>query len=163
MTGLASAVLVVVDVQVGFVRSTSQRAVPVIADLVARWQAAGGDTVFTRYLNHPGSQFERLIGWSAMQPSSPEIELAPELQDAGKRATAIIDKHTYSSLTPELVGLIREHGWTDLYVCGIATESCVLKTAVDAFKAKLTPWVITDASASRGGSSARVSSSRRLK
>ncbi|MET8146633.1 isochorismatase family protein [Sphaerisporangium sp. NPDC005288] len=36
-------------------------------------------------------------------------------------------------------------------MCGIATESCVLKTAADAFERNLTPWVIEDASASHAG------------
>jgi hypothetical protein len=34
----------------------------------------------------------------------------------------------------------------DLYVCGIATESCALKTVVDAFERDITPWWIQEAS-----------------
>lgn len=30
-------------------------------------------------------------------------------------------------------------------VCGIATDFCVLKTAIDTFERNLTPWVIEDA------------------
>ncbi|WP_369183522.1 isochorismatase family protein [Streptomyces sp. Y1] len=46
------------------------------------------------------------------------------------------------------------HGGTDLYICGIATESCVLKTAVDAFERDLTPWLLEDAVASHAGQAA---------
>jgi nicotinamidase-related amidase len=36
-------------------------------------------------------------------------------------------------------------------ICGIAIESCVCKTAVDAFERNLTPWVLVDACASHAG------------
>lgn len=144
-------VLIVVDVQNGFVRDKSRHVVPVVVDLVARWQAAGGDSVFTRYLNHPGSAYERLIGWSGLM-RSPDIDIAPELQPYADEATAIVDKHAYGLFNdPGGSALVAEHGWTDLYICGIATESCVLATALGAFEQDLTPWVVEDASASHAG------------
>jgi nicotinamidase-related amidase len=147
-------VLVVVDVQNGFVRDASRHVVPVIADLVDRWQAAGLDLVFTRYINSPGSKFERLFGWTDLQ-GPPETDIVPELTAQTRRATAIVDKHIYSLFTSHGCELIRRHGWTDLYICGIATESCVLKTAADAFEQDhLTPWIIEDASASHAGPAA---------
>ena len=42
-------------------------------------------------------------------------------------------------------------GWQNLVICGIATESCVCKTAVDAFERGFTPWVLTDAIARHAG------------
>jgi nicotinamidase-related amidase len=146
-----SAVLVVVDMQNGFISDGSASVVPVVVDLVDRWQRASGDVVFTRYRNYPGSPFERLIHWSKLR-SSPQIDIVDELRAQAQRATAIVDKRIYSMFTEEGAALVRHHGWTDLYICGIATESCVLKTAVDAFEQDLTPWVIEDASASHAGS-----------
>jgi nicotinamidase-related amidase len=35
--------------------------------------------------------------------------------------------------------------------CGIATESCALKSAADAFEHGYAPWLLTDASASDAG------------
>ncbi|MEV0197375.1 cysteine hydrolase [Nonomuraea sp. NPDC050691] len=148
-----TAVLVVVDVQNGFVREESVHVVPVIADLVRRWQASGGDVVFTRYLNYAGSNFEKLFNWSKLM-ESPETDIVPVLAPYAQKATAIVDKTTYTLFNKEGTALVREHGWTDLYVCGIATESCVLKTAVDAFELDLTPWLIEDASASHAGPAA---------
>jgi nicotinamidase-related amidase len=55
-------VLVVVDVQNGFITEHSKPVIPIIVDLVRRWQAAHGDVVFSRYLNYAGSPFERLLG-----------------------------------------------------------------------------------------------------
>lgn len=146
-----SAVLVVVDVQNGFVREESRYVVPLIVDLVNRWQAAGGDVVFTRYINYQGSPFERLVKWVELM-DSPQIDIAPELLPYAEKATAIIDKRMYSLFADDKgKALVSERGWRDIYVCGIATESCVLKTAVDAFELDLTPWLIEDASASHAG------------
>lgn len=144
-------VLVAVDVQNGFVREESAYVVPRIVDLVQRWQAAGGDTVFTRYVNQPGSLFETLIGWSELM-GPPQTDIVDELAPYAAQATAVVDKHEYGLLNnAEGAALIKEHGWTDLYVCGIATESCVLATALGAFEIGLVPWLVEDASATHAG------------
>lgn len=142
-----TSVLVVVDVQNGFISDVSRPVIGVIGSLVARWQRNGGSTIFTRYINYPGSQFERLVKWTKLQ-KSPEIDLVAELIPYVESATAVIDKGIYSLFTDEGESIIVKNGWTDLYVCGIDTESCVLKTAVDAFERGLTPWVLADACAS---------------
>ncbi len=143
-------VLVVVDVQNGFITEHSKHVVPVIADLVRRWQAAAMDIVFTRYLNYTGSPFERLMGWTRMV-TAPETDLAPEVASLVSPRASVVDKYIYSLFTADGTALVHERGWTDLYICGIATESCVLKTAVDAFERDLTPWILEDACASHAG------------
>ncbi len=145
-----SSVLIVIDVQNGFLTEHSQPVVPVIVELVQRWQAAGGDTVFTRYLNFPGSQYERLLGWTELC-ESPATDIVDELAPYAGKATAIVDKTIYTLFNEEGAALVKERAWTDLYICGIDTNSCVLKTAVDAFEQDLTPWIVTDASASHSG------------
>ncbi|MDQ3763518.1 MAG: cysteine hydrolase [Actinomycetota bacterium] len=148
-------VLVVVDVQNGFITEHSKPVIPVIVDLVRRWQAADGDIIFSRYLNYADSQFERLIGWTKMT-HGPEIELVTELAPYIGPSIPIVDKYIYTLFTPEGTRLVDEHGWTDLYVCGIDTDICVLKTAVDAFERNLTPWVLKDACASHAGPKAHT-------
>lgn len=143
-------VLVVVDVQNGFVTEHSAHVVPVIAELVQEWLDAGRDVVFTRYLNFPGSQFETIMGWTKLM-GSPEIDIVDELQELSKKSLAIIDKKIYTMFNDEGTALARERGWTDMYVCGIDTEVCVLKTAVDAFEHRVRAWLLTDASASHSG------------
>lgn len=143
-------VLVVVDVQNGFITEHSKPVVPVIVGLVHRWQAAHGDVMFSRYRNHAGSPFERLMGWTKMI-DGPETDLIDELAPYVGAQTPVLDKCIYSLFTPEGTHLINERGWTDLYLCGIDTDMCVLKTAVDAFERDLTPWVLEDACASHVG------------
>jgi nicotinamidase-related amidase len=153
---VASTALVVVDVQNGFVTEFSRPIVPTVADLVERWQAAGGAVVFTRYLNYEGSPFERIIRWYALR-DSPETDLVPELLPyVGDERAVVFDKRIYSLFTPEGAEFVRAAGWTDLVFCGIATESCVLKSAVDAFELGYTPWILQDASASHAGPAAHA-------
>lgn len=148
-------VLVVVDVQNGFITEHSQPVVPVIVDLAHRWQAAGGDVVFSRYLNYAGSPFERIMGWTRMA-DGPETELVNELTPYVGPNTPVVDKYIYTLFTPEGTHLVQDRGWTDLYICGIDTDICVLKTAVDAFEHNLTPWILRDACASHAGPEAHA-------
>ncbi len=80
----------------------------------------------------------------------PDTDLVPELAPQAHQSV-IVDKDTYSALTPKFADLTRRDRVTDLVICGIDTDLCVLKTALDAFEHGLTPWVVTDASASTGG------------
>ncbi|NAS22390.1 isochorismatase family protein [Herbidospora sp. NEAU-GS84] len=148
-----SSVLVIIDAQNGFITEHSKPAISVIASLVDRWQASGGSVVFTRYINYDGSPYERLIRWSKVK-SSPEIDIVPELLPMADKATAVLDKTIYSFFSEEGDRLAQEYGWKDFYVCGLDTESCVLKTVVDAFERDCTPWLIADASASHAGQAA---------
>ncbi len=141
--------------QNGFVSSKSTPVVPRVGELVRCWEAAGGAIVFTRFVNHPGSPYERLINWSRMQ-TAPETTIVDELTGAAERAVAIVEKPIYSLFTAAGTKLVEQHGWTDLVLCGIATESCVLKTACDAFERNLTPWIVTDACLSHAGQEAHA-------
>ncbi|MCL7457756.1 cysteine hydrolase [Micromonospora sp. MSM11] len=120
--------------------------------MVERWQHGGGDVVFTRYFNYPGP-FECLIHWAKYQ-TAPETDIVTELQPYAEQATAIVDKRIYSLFDDRGAEVVAKRGWTDLCVCGIATESCVLKTVVDAFERNLTPWLIEGASISHAGQKA---------
>jgi nicotinamidase-related amidase len=142
--------LVVIDMQNGFLNERSNHVVAPVVDLVEHWEHAGGDTLFTRYLNYPGSPYERLIRWSRLQ-SSPEIDIVDKLVPYAQRSRVVIDKTIYSLFNDEGTAIVRDGGWTDLIFCGVATDGCVLKSAVDAFELGYTPWVVRDACASHAG------------
>lgn len=146
---LQASVLLIVDVQNGFVTGDTQHVVPAIINLAQRWNQAGGSTVFSRYFNYPGSSFERLVNWRQLY-SPPETDIANGLAPYAERSTTI-NKETYSAFTDDLRKLVRHHGWSNIVVCGIDTDLCVLTTVFDAFDSGLTPWVVTDCSASTGG------------
>ncbi|MGL4340320.1 MAG: isochorismatase family cysteine hydrolase [Rhodoglobus sp.] len=146
----SDSVLVVVDVQNGFITPHSAHIVPVITDLIQQWAGMGQPYVLTRFINEPGSPFESILDWHRLT-REPETEIVPELVPFIPGAVAVIDKPIYSLFTPEGTRLVRQRGWHNIIVAGIATESCVLKTAADAFELGLTPWIVEDASFSHAG------------
>lgn len=145
---LDTAALLVVDAQNGFVNEHSAPVIPVILDLATRWADTGRPTVFTRYWNYAGSPYETLIGWRALY-GPPETDIVSQLVPLTSGSNArTLDKTTYTALTDEGLALLSELGVTDLVICGIATDACVLKTALDAFERGYVPWVVRDAVAS---------------
>lgn len=147
--------LVVVDVQNGFVNEKSQHVVEPISCFVQDWIDAGKKVVFTRFINLPGSQWEKLIGWTRLC-DSPEIDLHPNILFAVKDSDTVrvIDKYSYSSFTPELEEIIAREEPGRILICGIATDQCVLQTAVDLFENKKIPIVLSDLCASEAGNEA---------
>ncbi|ASU84282.1 cysteine hydrolase [Nocardiopsis gilva YIM 90087] len=139
-------VLVLIDMQNGFIRPASAHVVPEVVGLVHDWVAAGGAVLFTRYLNYPGSPYTRILDWHKCQ-TSPEVDIIPELIPYIESGV-VLNKTVYSVFTEEGSVLVKEHGWENLYFCGIDTEACVMQSAIGAFERGLTPHVITDACAS---------------
>ncbi len=144
---LDKTLLVVVDLQNGFVNDGSQHVVKPVVRFIEDWKARGGHVLATRFINDPGSQWERLIHWSRLR-TEPETSLVDEIDTSGCR---VVEKRTYTSLTPKVLDVIADGGYETLLLIGIATDGCVLKTAVDAFEQGLTPIVLSDLCASHAG------------
>lgn len=135
--------LLIIDVQQGFINDWT-REIPV---KVSRLQQDYDRVYVSRFSNPEGSMHRRLIGWPRFAPGSEDTALA-----FAPRADALfIDKTVYSCVTPELLAELREAGIERVDLCGIATDGCVLKTAVDFFEAGVRPLVLADFCGSHGG------------
>jgi len=135
--------LIIIDVQKGFIN-------PWTTHIPARVEALQGDfrrIRVTRFFNPPGSLHRRLIGWKRFAPDSADVELAFTPRDDAQ----VVDKSTYTCLDHALLEDFGRAGIGRVYLCGIATDNCVLKTAVDLFEAGIEPVVLADACASHGG------------
>lgn len=133
--------------QNGFLGEKSNYVIPNVAHLVKECQQHSIPIVFTRFHNRENSPYETLIGWKRLR-DAPETEITDELKPFAK---TIIDKDFYSSFNEEFRQLVKNSDWKTIILCGVATESCVMKTAVDAFEKRLVPIVISDACASHAG------------
>ncbi len=127
MKKLTKALLLVVDVQVGFISEAAQPIVTGIKTLLET--ARFGSVVFTRFVNSPGSLYVRQLNWDAMQGGL-EIEIVPALRPF---ATVIFDKSTYSALTPHLLAHLDEVQPKRVIVVGLETDACVMQTALGLF------------------------------
>jgi nicotinamidase-related amidase len=143
MTADGRSCLMVVDVQKGFVNEHT-------AHIPARAEALQHDyahVIATRFVNAAGSPHRTILKWSRFAPGDPETDLAFEL-----RADAhIIEKAVYTAVTPALLAWLRARNIDTVHLCGIDTDACVMKNALDLFEAGIRPVVLADACMSHAG------------
>ncbi len=140
--------LLVVDVQNGFVNEHTRHIIDAVNRLIGAFLGRGEPVAFTRFVNTPGSGYARWIDWTRFM-HGPENDLHDAV-DAG--AGKVFIKHGYTAFTPEFETFVGAQRVERLVLCGIATDGCVLKSAVDAFERDIEPVVVTDACASHAGS-----------
>ncbi|MFN3984584.1 MAG: isochorismatase family cysteine hydrolase [Rhodocyclaceae bacterium] len=139
----SNAALLIVDVQRGFINHATAH----IPERVEALQTDYPLVVVTRFVNPPDSNYRRLIHWTRFTPGSDDTLLA-----FGPRGDAVIvDKPRYTCVTPDFLALLARHGIAEVHVCGINTDICVTKCAVDLFEAGLRPVVLANACASHAG------------
>ena len=61
-----------------------------------------------------------------------------------KEGAVIIDKYIYSCIDERFMRLLKENGIDAVDICGIDTDICVTKCAVDLFERNITPYVLKD-------------------
>ena len=140
---MAENCLVIVDVQKGFLNDWTRHVPAAVATLQDRFDRV----VATRFVNPEGSPYRRLIHWHRFAPGSTDTEFA----FAPRPDAWILEKAVYGAVSDAFLTYLREHGITRVHLAGIATDNCVLKTAVDLFEQGVEPIVLADACGSHGG------------
>lgn len=142
------AMLLIIDVQKGFLNPATRHVPARVEQLQSRFETV----IATRFLNPPGSPWRRFLDWPRFAPGSEETALAfsPE---AGTR---LRDKTRYSCIDEAFLSLLRAEGTEEVSLCGIATDNCVLATAIDLFQAGIRPLVLASACGSHGGRAAHL-------
>ena len=151
-TGCVPAIpLIVVDVQTGFVNQHSRPALAGVTRLLQEWTERRWPILLTQFVNPPGGQWERLLGWARLR-SEPETLLHPSVAPYAS-SSVVVRKSTYTGVVGEVERGLNVGHWKTVVLCGIATEGCVLKTAVDLFEhdSGVRPVVVRDACGSHGG------------
>jgi len=133
--------------QIGFINQYSKPVIPSVLRLVKSCERWSLPIVFTKFVNKESSPFESLLGWTALR-HRPEIDLHDAFVD---RTDTLIEKNSYTAFTDEFERILESQACRTLLISGISTESCILKTAIDAFEKEYRPVVISDACASDQG------------
>ncbi|MBR1991970.1 MAG: cysteine hydrolase [Bacteroidales bacterium] len=128
--------LLIVDVQNGFVNEKTKH----IPRLVEKLQYNYDLVIATRFINLPDSPFRRLIKWNRLSPGTNEIDLAFK----PKEGIVVVDKYIYSCIDETFLRLLEDKGIEAVDICGIDTDICVTKCAVDLFERNMTPYVLRD-------------------
>ncbi|GAB3653708.1 isochorismatase family protein [Nocardioides korecus] len=141
--------LVVVDLQHAFTDPASSwyadgsaAAATVVARLLEEF---AGRVVMTRFVRDPGEQG----AWRDYYDAWPQFRVPPEdpvwdLSLAVPPGAPVVDEPTFGKWGAALAAVVGE---ADLVVCGVATECCVLATAVAAADAGRRVTVVADACA----------------
>ncbi len=145
--------LVVIDYQNDFVRGSlgferAEELEPVIVSKIRDCRNSGGKVIFTRdthnenYLNsYEGKKLpvvhcvKGTEGW----------ELYGEVKNSVLNDDIVIDKPAFGSL--ELAEILKEHNFSEVELCGLVTDICVISNAVMAKAALPESRVIVDAKA----------------
>ncbi|HEC65566.1 MAG TPA: cysteine hydrolase [bacterium] len=137
--------LLVVDLQRGFISPNTLKVVPRIKELLEK--NLFDLTIFTKFANKENSPFRKILNWDKLK-SSEDQELVREVQSF---ASKVINKTIYSGVNDELLMLLRENKIDMVFIAGIDTDCCVLKTAVDLFEHNIPPFVLVYYAISNGG------------
>uniref|UniRef100_UPI003340C66F isochorismatase family cysteine hydrolase n=1 Tax=Castellaniella defragrans TaxID=75697 RepID=UPI003340C66F len=144
----------IVDVQNGFI-SRSTEHIPALVESAQK----DYDVVYaTRFYNPTGSFFRTLIKWNRLGRDSSEFALAFRLEVGG----TIIDKPIYTCVDKLFVAGLRGQNISVVDVCGIDTDICVTKCAVDLFESGIEPRVLARLCASNAGQEAHEHALRTL-
>jgi nicotinamidase-related amidase len=147
-----TAPLLIVDIQNGFVNDKSRHIVRVVRALASRWLECGAPVYMSQFTNEANSQWDRLLDWHRLTSES-EIAIFPGLADISEHAKTY-RKQSYSCVVGPFLEDLEREPWTEVVVCGIATDGCVLATVIDLFEyagRAIRPIVVQDACASHAG------------
>jgi len=134
--------LLIIDLQAGFINDKNRHIIRKIVYLNRMFLGKNKKVAFTRFINYKDSPYVNFINWSRMFKGSKESELVPEFQ---QHSNIIFDKAGYSALTESTKSYLSDNKVSRLFLCGLETDSCILKTAFDAFESNINCYIIEDA------------------
>ena len=143
-------ILLLIDMQNGFTKCQK------INDLVKKAKDMLSlnlfdEIVVTQFINYDNSVYEQLMNWSSLK-NNDEIAIRSELQPY---ATDVITKSIYTCVNPNFIQRLcqlNDGKYPEkLFIAGVDTDACVLKTATDLFELNIRPIVLTEYCYSNGG------------
>lgn len=139
-----SDLLIITDMQEGFRRRESMSVIPKLKKTVNKF---GGNVVFSIFENKKGSKFEKDLKWKKFQNKNEQQILREFTYLKAKRF-----KHNgYTILNKSLLDFIKKRHFNTIYLSGIYTDVCIIKTAMDAFDNNMSVKVIGNCCASLHG------------
>lgn len=148
--------LLVVDMQEGFRSEESEDIVGKVAELVEGFK---GEVVFSKFCNEEGSLFEEQLGWTRFQDEE-DRRLLEKLR--GLDGVDMVHDG-YTVATDDLLEYLKENDVGRVYVCGVYTDVCIKKAAMDLFDRGFEVFVVEDCCASLHGEDVHKSAVESLK
>lgn len=130
--------LLIIDMQEGFRYAESEAILP---NLLKLRKSFKGKIVFSKFANDRGLLFGKQLNWKKFQREK-DKKLFSELQALNDIE---FEHNGYTVLNEDLIKFIKDNNITKVYLCGIYTDVCIIKTAMDLFDKKIKTFVIEDA------------------
>lgn len=128
--------LLVIDLQNIFINDHTSQLPNKIKEIIDN--SKYDNVAFTKFVNFEDSIFVKKLNWrGCIQDEDKKIVI-------DTKNNKIFDKSIYSAVNKELIEYLNKNKITEIYLCGIDTECCVLKTAFDLFELKYNVYVLKD-------------------
>ena len=135
--------LLVIDVQKDFINDNTKNIVSKIDDLINSNKY--DYVVFTKFINDKDSNFYSDLNYKGcMTEEGRKIIL-------DTKSNKVFEKRVYTAVNEELKKYLDNNNIDNVYLCGIDTDACVLKTALDLFESNINVFVLKDYCMSHSG------------
>ena len=121
-----NSLLLVIDLQNAFINKNTRNLPSKIEKIIKNNQY--DKIVFTRFINFDNSIFVKKLKYTRCI-NEEDRKIVVDITN-----NKVIDKTIYSAVNEELIKFINANRIEKIYLCGIDTECCVLKTALDLFE-----------------------------
>ncbi|PJB17177.1 isochorismatase [Candidatus Falkowbacteria bacterium CG_4_9_14_3_um_filter_38_19] len=146
MTNNMESLLLIIGMQKGFRYAESEALLPNLLKLKKSFK---GKIVFSKFVNDKDSLFEKQLNWTEFQ-NEEDKKLFSELRASNNIE---FEHNGYTVINEALLQFIKENKIIKVYLCGIYTDVCITKTAMDLFDKGIETFVIEDAYNSLHGKS----------
>ncbi|HYX18550.1 MAG TPA: isochorismatase family cysteine hydrolase [Nostoc sp.] len=137
--------LFIIDIQNGFINQNTSHVPQRVKSLLE--QNIFEHVIFTKFINTPNSPYVKYLHWHNLI-SEVEQKIVDDIEPF---AQVIFDKTIYTACNEETLNFLNRNDIQKVFICGLDTESCVLKTAIDFFENNIISYVLEYYSASTGG------------
>ena len=138
-----SSLLLIIDLQKDFINDNTKHILSRIENTIS--EKRYDNIAFTRYINSTHNIcYKKLDFKGCLSEEGQKIAI-------DSNSYKVIDKEAYTGYVEELKNYLIEKDIKEIYLCGLNTDCCVLKTALDLFEAGYEVYVLKDLCASTEG------------
>lgn len=135
--------LLIIDLQKNFINEETKYCLKKIKKLL---ECNNYDYIaFTKFINDEDSNFYKTLNWKGCMTTE-DRQIVVDTKDY-----KVFEKRTYTAFNKKFKDYIEDNNIDTIYLCGIGTDACVLKTALDLFENDYDVKVIEDCSMSHSG------------
>ena len=131
-----NSLLLIIDLQKVFINKNTKKLPKKINKIIN--DKKYNKVAFTRFNNFNDSIYVKKLKWKKCI----NVDDKKIMIDVGNNN--VFNKYVYSAVNEEFIKFIKENNITNIYLCGIDIECCVLKTAFDLFELGYNVYVLKD-------------------